>query len=312
MMLAEAACKSSYGQLKNFSLSEEDLYELSIAAWLHDCGKVTTPEFVVDKATKLESVFDSIHLIDTRIEVLKRDAEIRLLREKLEESHTQNEIDAINTELKKEIQTLNSERTFLRACNKNTEFMPEKDKEKIRDIAKRTWVDPHGELVPLLTEKELYNLCITKGTLNPEERAIINNHVIATFNILNVLPFPKPLNRVPEIAACHHERVDGKGYPRNLTREQLSIQARILAIADIFEALTAKDRPFRAGKKLSEALHILGLMKTEGHIDEDLFQVFIDKQIYMEYARNFLDSAQIDEVLPEKIPGYTPSPSNTL
>jgi HD-GYP domain-containing protein (c-di-GMP phosphodiesterase class II) len=157
----------------------------------------------------------------------------------------------------------------------------------------------------LLTENEIYNLTVSKGTLTAEEREIINHHIVATINMLESLPFPRHLQNVPEYAGGHHERMDGKGYPKGLTREQMSIQARAMGIADVFEALTARDRPYKKGKTLSEALQILGYMCKDNHIDHDLFHLFVDEKIYQKYADEYLDPEQIDEVIPEKIPGYS-------
>jgi len=184
--------------------------------------------------------------------------------------------------------------------------MAEADLQRVRDIAAYRIVDKAGEEVPFLSEDEVYNLSITRGTLTAEERAIINNHIVVTINMLESLPYPKDLKRVPEYAGGHHERMDGKGYPRGLTREQMSIPARVMGIADIFEALTSRDRPYKKAKTLTESLHILGQMKLDHHIDPDLFDIFIHEKIYLRYAEKFLDPEQIDEVDETKIPGYDP------
>jgi HD-GYP domain-containing protein (c-di-GMP phosphodiesterase class II) len=305
MLLAEAAAAQTEGPLREFQLSAEDHYELKMAAWLHDCGKITTPEYVVDKATKLETIFDRIHLLEARYEVLRRDARIHLLEQRLaalERGETPDDA-ALEREYQATLDQIAEEQQFLRRCNTGGEFMSEGDQSRVRLIGDQRWVQ-NGEEVPLLTQNEVYNLTITKGTLTPEERTIINNHIVATIKMLESLPFPKHLKNIPEYAGGHHERMDGKGYPRGLKRDQMSIQARVMAIADIFEALTAKDRPYKEGKKLSEALRILGFMKQDGHIDPDLFQIFIREQIYQRYADEYLSPEQIDAVDPVKIPGY--------
>jgi len=176
----------------------------------------------------------------------------------------------------------------------------------VRSIGAYTYINDKGERVPFLSENEIYNLNIARGTLTNEEREIINNHIVVTINMLESLPYPKALKRVPEYAGGHHERMDGKGYPRGLTREQMSIPARIMGIADIFEALTARDRPYKKAKTLSESLFILGKMKLDNHVDPDLFDLFIREKIYLQYAKQFLEPDQIDEVDVTKIPGYTP------
>ena len=297
MLLAEAVNETEDGPLKEFAMSDRDRYELKIAGLLHDCGKVTTPVHVVDKATKLETIFDRIHLIDTRFEVLRRDAEIEMLKEGT---------PAAKTRYRDRLRQLDEDRAFLRACNIGGEAMREPDIERVRSIARYGWTDVAGHEAKFLTEDEVKNLTIKAGTLTADERQIINHHIVATIKMLEALPWPKHLTNVAEYAGGHHERMDGKGYPKGLTREQMSIPARCMGIADIFEALTAKDRPYKKGKTLSESLEILGRMKTGGHIDPDLFDVFVRRKVYRRYAEMFLDKEQIDEVDESKIPGYAP------
>lgn len=295
MMLAEAASRCQRGTLRDFTLTDQDRYELKIAGLLHDCGKITTPVHVVDKATKLQTIYDRIGLLDTRFEVLKRDAEIALLRGQMTpEEHAGRQ------------RQLEDDRTFLHRCNIGGEKMSDDDIARVHTIAAYRWRNERGEEAPFLTPDEVENLTIRAGTLTAAEREIINHHIVVTIKMLESLPWPKHLKRVPEYAGGHHERMDGKGYPKGLTREQMSVQARLMGIADIFEALTAKDRPYKEGKRLTEALHILGRFKENGHIDPDLFDVFIREKVYLEYARKFLAAEQIDEVDESRIPGYTP------
>ena len=309
MMLAEAVNEMSEGPLAAFSMSDKDRYELKIAGLLHDCGKVTTPVHVVDKSTKLETIYDRIHLIDTRFEVLKRDAEIERLREKallVAHGALRAEHDAADARHRVRIRRLDDDRAFLRACNVGGEAMREADQERVKAIAKYRWTDTSGHEANFLSQDELKNLTIPAGTLTGDERQIINHHIVATIKMLEALPWPKHLSSVTEYAGGHHERMDGKGYPKGLKREQMSVQARVMGIADIFEALTAKDRPYKKGKMLSESLEILGKFSLNGHIDPDLFDVFVRKKVYRRYAELFLDKGQIDGVDESKIPGYTP------
>jgi len=313
MMLAEAVNETKQGPLRDFDMSDKDRYELKIAGLLHDCGKVTTPVHVVDKATKLESIFDRIHLIDTRFEVLKRDAEIELLKSNaalqqqgLVELSLRERTNQLEQAYKARLRQFDQDREFLRKCNIGGEFMPPQAQEHVRKIAGYKWLDPSGNTAHFLNDDEIENLSIPRGTLTGKEREIINYHIVATIKMLEALPWPKHLARVPEYAGGHHERMDGKGYPRGLTREQMSVQARVMGIADIFEALTAKDRPYKKGKTLTESLQILGKFKEGGHIDPDLFDVFIRQKVYQRYAEQFLDANQIDRVDESKIPGYSP------
>jgi HD-GYP domain-containing protein (c-di-GMP phosphodiesterase class II) len=309
MMLAEAVNDMGEGPLATFHMSDKDRYELKIAGLLHDCGKVTTPVHVVDKSTKLETIFDRVHLLDTRFEILKRDAEIDLLKEKallVAHGAPSAEHDAADARHRERLRRLDDDRAFLRACNIGGEAMREGDLERVKAIARYRWTDTSGHEANFLSEDELKNLTIRAGTLTMEERQIINHHIVATIKMLEALPWPKHLKNVPEYAGGHHERMDGKGYPKGLTRDQMSVQARVMGIADIFEALTAKDRPYKKGKTLSESLQILGKFSVNGHVDPDLFDVFVRKKVYRRYAELFLDKEQIDEVDESKIPGYAP------
>lgn len=295
MMLAEAANRSKQGALADFNLTDKDRYELKIAGLLHDCGKITTPVHVVDKATKLQTLFDRIHLLDTRFEILKRDAHIEHLERRL----TQEQYS-------ERLRQLDSDRDFLRRCNIGGESMQDADILRVQTIARYPWRNLKGETADFLSAEESENLCIRAGTLTAAERKIINHHIVVTIKMLQSLPWPYHLSRVPEYAAGHHERMDGRGYPNGLTRDQMSVPARLMGIADIFEALTAKDRPYKQGKTLTESLEILGKFKENGHIDPDLFDVFVREKVYLEYAQRFLAPEQIDEVDTTHIPGYTP------
>jgi HD-GYP domain-containing protein (c-di-GMP phosphodiesterase class II) len=302
MMLAEAVNNCQFGPLRGFTMSDRERYELKIAGLLHDCGKVTTPVHVVDKSTKLETIFDRIHLVDTRFEVVKREAEIELLRSGVSG-------ETLERQLAVRLRAIDEDREFLRHINVGGEFMRDEDVARVTAIAKNhRWRRPDGEMADFLSEEELKNLTIRAGTLNAEERSIINHHIEVTIEMLEKLPWPKHLKNVPEYAGGHHERMDGKGYPRGLVRDQMSVQARCMGIADIFEALTAKDRPYKKKKTVGESLVILGKFKLGGHIDPDLFDVFMWEKVYEKYAREFLDPDQMDEIDLAKIPGYAAPP----
>jgi HD-GYP domain-containing protein (c-di-GMP phosphodiesterase class II) len=295
MMLAEAANRSETGTLKDFKLTDKDRYELKIAGLLHDCGKITTPVHVVDKSTKLQTIYDRINQIDTRFEVLKRDAEIAMLK---------GEKNA--AKFSAFVEQLNADREFLRRCNIGSEKMQDADIARVKQISQYQWCGMQGSQEDFLTAEEIENLTIRAGTLTAAEREIINHHIVSTIKMLDSLPWPNHLKHVPDYAGGHHERMDGKGYPKGLTREQMPIQARVMGIADIFEALTAIDRPYKEGKTLTESLTILGKFKENGHIDPDLFNVFIREKVYLAYAKQFLRPEQIDKVDESKIPGYIP------
>ncbi len=303
MLLADAAHATQTGPLAEFRLSDNERKQLWLAGMLHDCGKITTPVHVVDKATKLETIFDRIALIDTRYEVLLRDAEIAALQRQI--THP-DQVDAIAAALAGEQVALREERDFIRRVNIGGEGMAEADQQRVRQIARRRWRAADGELRDFLDADETENLTIRFGTLTAAERAIVNNHISVSIRMLEALPWPKHLQKVPEYAGGHHERMDGKGYPRGLTKEQMSVPARLMAIADIFEALTARDRPYKKGKSLSESLRILGNFSLNGHIDPDLFDVFIRSKVYLAFAEKHMDPSQIDAVDEAAIPGYRP------
>jgi HD-GYP domain-containing protein (c-di-GMP phosphodiesterase class II) len=300
MLLAEAAHRRRRGPLAGFTMTEADRYELQIAGWLHDCGKVTTPEWVMDKATKLHGLNDRIEIVAARFAAAKAQAEAAHLRAVL----AGGDGPGLEAAFRAEARRLDEDMAFLRRANTGAESMRPEDQQRVRDLATRTWIAGDGSAQPLLTANEVENLVISRGTLTDAERKIINHHIVATIRMLESLPYPKHLERVPEFAGGHHERMDGKGYPKGLTREQMSVQARIMGIADVFEALTAGDRPYKKGYTLSQALAILGKMKLDGHIDPDLFDVFLNDGVWREYAARFLSPEQIDAVDITHVPGY--------
>ena len=348
MMLADAACQSEEPVFEDFDLNEEERYELHIGAWLHDCGKVTTPEYVVDKATKLETIYDRIHEVRNRFEIAKRDVEIEYYKALFAGG---GEPEKLKNDMEGRLAELDDDFAFIAECNLGGEFMDPEKIDRIKEIAGLKWTRTlddrlgvgHAELkrksrsplkdLPveenLLSDKdehlihreagesfvednrlgfhmdvpeykynqgEITNLCIPRGTLTAEERFKINDHIVQTIVMLEKLPFPEHLKRVPEYAGGHHETMIGTGYPRKLGKADMSIPARIMAVADIFEALTAADRPYKKAKTLSESIRILSFMKKDQHIDTDLFELFLKSGIYKTYAEKFLKPEQIDDV----------------
>lgn len=304
MMIAEAVHRHNEGPMADFVMTDADRHELNLAGWIHDCGKVATPEYIMDKSKKLETVFDRIEAIQARFEVAKRDAELSCSL-RLLESHSEQDQLNIKAELTTQLDKLDDDLAFVCSANTGGEFMSEADQQRLEDIGASMRVSINGLDVPLLTEDEIYNLRTARGTLNHEERQIINRHMDITVEMLESLPFPKHLRRVPEFAGGHHEKMDGTGYPKGLKRDEMSIPARIMAIADIFEALTAADRPYKDAKKLSECLTIMGRMRLGDHIDPDLFEVFVKQKVHLEYAQQFLKPEQIDDLPIDKIPGFS-------
>lgn len=329
-MLATAAVEEIDGPFKDFEMSEQDWYTLHIASWLHDCGKLTTPEYIVDKATKLETVNNRIHEIRNRFEILRRDAHIAYLQKRLAEVDSKENLQA---EFIAKVKQLEDDFAFIAWCNTGDNELSETDAARLEELSNKTftryfnrmlglsWAEKNAISAPEvythpaqesllqdrpdhLTENnnrgELYNLKIKRGTINREERDKINEHVKVTIDMLEAIPFPKELSNVTEYAGCHHEWVNGKGYPRGLTGNQMSVPAKIMAIADVFEALTTRDRPYKEPKKLSEILRIMQTMKNTGHLDADLYRVFINHRVYLDYAEQYIDKEQIDEINPEE------------
>ncbi|MET3998513.1 HD domain-containing phosphohydrolase [Marinobacterium sp. MBR-109] len=349
-MLVDAACKSQGGRFNTFHMDEQDRYEFRLAAWLHDCGKITTPEHVMDKSTKLETLYNRIHEIRTRFEVLWRDVEIAYLKGVIEsgaESQLRERRDRQRRQLQQEFE-------IVARSNLGSEKLPDDDIAKLHKIASRSWarhfdrrlglsqaeldrlpndderlparemlladrvehIIPWGDRRPPVeannpdniwgfdmplpeheaNQGELYNLTQVYGTLTAEERFSINNHIVQTIRMLSTLPLPPSLRRIPDIAGNHHERMDGEGYPRRLDAASLTVPERIMALADVFEALTAADRPYKTAKTLSESLRILAFMSRDGHLDPEVFCLFLESGVYLEYARRFLKPEQIDKV----------------
>jgi HD-GYP domain-containing protein (c-di-GMP phosphodiesterase class II) len=304
-MLTRAACDAKTGPFAEFNLNELEWYELHIAAWLHDCGKVVTPVHVMDKSKKLETINDRIDTVRARFEVMLRDAKLRAYdREKAGEDAA-----TVASELETETAALRDDLAFLEKTNFGGEFLPRDGQDRIKRIAERT-LEMGGQRVPLLTAEEVQNLSISRGTLTEKERLVINAHMVHTVNILNALPFPPQLRRVPEYATGHHEKMDGTGYPRGIYAGDMSVPARIMAIADVFEALTAIDRPYKQPKKLSEVMFIMGKMKEQHHLDPDVFDLFITSGIYRKYAQQNLPPELVDAVDEQKLLAIKPPALN--
>ncbi len=298
LMIAEKINEISEGPFKETHFNENEMEELRMAAWMHDVGKITTPEHVLDKKTKLETIHDRIDLVDTRFQLIAKSLDNEHLKQKIQVlqggSHDPSEMERLEKELAEKLETLGREFEFVKSCNNTGDFMSDEQVEHIKNIATKTYISDNGER-PYLEEDEVRNLCIRKGTLNPDEREAIENHAKMTYRILCTLPFPSSLENVPDYAAAHHEKLDGTGYPLGLSGDDLPLQARVMAVADIFEALTAKDRPYKKPMKLSQAVRILGFMKADNHLDPDVCELFVNSGLYHEYAKKELDPDQIDE-----------------
>jgi len=345
VMLAEAASSVNEGTLAAFSFkTDEEWREFRIGAWLHDCGKVTTPEYVVDKASKLEIIYNRIHEVRMRFEVLLRDARISQLEAVAAGA---NPVEAL-ARYEARRTRLADDFAFIAECNLGGEFMVPEKLERLKRIAEETWLRHYDDRIgmpdeelkrypdmqatlpaieKLLADKphhiimrsdrqspdskwgfkinvpenlynygEVYNLSIGRGTLTEEERFKITEHVMQSLMMLEKLPLPKNMRRIPEYAGTHHENLIGSGYPRKMVEAEITIPMRIMAIADVFEALTASDRPYKKTKTLSESINVLSFFKKDRHIDPALFDLLLTSGVYRRYAEKYLLQEQIDEV----------------
>jgi len=275
----------------------DELEELKLSAWMHDVGKIVTPEYVVDKSTKLETIFDRVMLVEARLDLIEQIKKNEHLEKLLEMASTGASREAMQT-MSEEYGAWHTQflddREFVISCNSPGEFMSDERIERLKEVAAKTYVKD-GVEKPYLDQVEVENLSIRKGTLNVEERKSIEAHATVTNQMLSELPFPKRLKNVPLYAGRHHEKLDGSGYPEGLTKDQLALQARILAVADIFEALTARDRPYKKPMPLSQAIKILGFMEKDGHIDGEVFQLFLDQGIHKEYMADVFGPESVDQ-----------------
>jgi len=292
MTIAEKINKSVDGPYAGVSFDEDELKELRISAWLHDVGKITTPEYIVDKGKKLETIYNRMEALKERFEILRRDHAIEELKNGNRQRNRKSVEKTIDSAAKEEMD-LDADYEFLTDINTGTKFMDEKMLDRLKNIAGRKW-NLGGDLRNLLSDDEVCNLSIPLGTLTDKEKEIVKNHVTVTHKMLSQLPFPKKLKNVSYYASSHHERIDGAGYPFGLKGDEIPLQARIIALADIFDALTAKDRPYKKEKTLSEAVKIMGYMVKDNHIDRDLFELFIKERIHLDYAKKELTPNQID------------------
>ena len=277
MFIAEKINEAERGPFKDVHFDKDQMNELRISAWLHDVGKVAIPEYVMDKPSKLKTVYDRIELIKTRFEVVKRDLEINLLKNGKGRNSISNG-GTYSEDHENELMGLREDYHFLCALNKGSEFVSDEDIKRVQEIAGRKWI-MDGETQVLLRDDEIQSLSTRKGTLTDDEREVINNHAAITFKMLSQMPFPKELKNVPAYASSHHERLDGTGYPLGLKGDEISLQTRILALADVFEALTARNRPYREGNTESQAIKILEFMVKDNHLDADIFNLFVEGKL---------------------------------
>ncbi len=285
VMIAEEINKSNKQPFGRKNFDDNEMEEIRLAAWMHDVGKITTPEYVVDKSTKLQTIFDRINIVETRFNLIAKLIENKYLHRKLDLLQTgadKKEIESLDSELETELKNLESDLELIRSSNLPGEFLTDDKISRLKEIAAKTYLLSDGEH-PYITDEEMENLFVRKGSLTVRERKIIENHAAVTHKMLSQLPFPRKLLKVPDYASEHHEKLDGSGYPRGLTAKDLPLQSRIIAVADIFEALTAKDRPYKKPMHISQVLKIMDMMKKDNHIDPDIYDLLIESRLYEKY-----------------------------
>ncbi len=325
-MLAFAAVMDQEGAFKDFELTDNEWYAFHLASWMHDCGKMKIPEYILDKATKLETVSNRIHEIRARFEILYRDAHIDYLKKRLAGSGAKEQLLA---EFVARVKKMEMDFSFLAEANLGYTPLSDEDVQRIYEIGRQTYYRHFDKTLglswdemerikadmppktnpkePLLEDRidhvfdgcnrgEVHNLTVLRGTLTKEEAKKINSHIDATIEMLKEIPFPSYVKNVVEYAAAHHEHMDGTGFPNHLKREQMSIPARILGLADVFESLSSSDRPYKKTKTLSEIIAIMSDMAKGGHLDPDLYNLFLKSGVYREYAEQYMKPEQLDEV----------------
>ncbi|HHE37681.1 MAG TPA: GAF domain-containing protein [Candidatus Cloacimonetes bacterium] len=295
MQIARTINSENSGKFSNTYFNEDEMKELRIAAWMHDIGKITTPEFIFNKATKLQTIFDRIKLLETRFNLIKEIKKNEHSGQKYDliKRGKKEEVPALEKNFEKQINELEDEINFLNEVNIGKEYLAEEKIDRIKSISRKKYI-LDGQEFPYLEKNEVENLIINKGTLTQKEKQMMDNHANVSYEMLHELPFPKKMNKIPIYASGHHEKLDGSGYPLGLKAEQLPLQTRILAIADIFDALTAHDRPYKEGKTLSESMSILEKMVLSNFLDKDIFEIFRTNKLYLLFAEKELKKEQID------------------
>lgn len=295
-LLADAVCSCDHGVFSDFNLSEDQRLELKIAALLHDCGKLITPEHLLFKTTKLGSIGNSIYEIDLRIEIIRRDAEITMLKAQLANYNAPAPEPTLNNTFLQTLTQLQKYKTLLHASNNGNEIIPTGLQKQLQKIADHTFQDINGNKHSLLSKTEFSALSVSEGILTTAEQDVIKHHVASTMDMLATLPLPRHLSMIAEIAGAHHEHMDGTGYPQGLLREEMSVQARILGLVNVFDNLTSPQNPNQPRKSLAQALKIMNIMVVEERIDRDLLILFVAEKIDERYAKQFLRPEQIDTV----------------
>jgi HD-GYP domain-containing protein (c-di-GMP phosphodiesterase class II) len=274
MRLARAINDQTEGPLAHVSFTNKELEELNYAAWLHDIGKIGVREELLERVDRLSPA--KMELISTRFEAIKLAVARDFERQRAE---AENPKSSDSGELERRLRKVDEELQFIRSMNRAKQI-GSKDIRRVREIQRKNFRNARGEIRAYLSEEEAHNLSLPTGNLTGQEFQEVQGHVLQTLNIINKIPFTKDLERIPVIAAAHHEKLDGSGYPLGLTAPDIMIQARILGIADVYDALTATDRPYRGAMPAQEALQHLIQEAEAKKLDPDLVGLFVSKKLY--------------------------------
>jgi HD-GYP domain-containing protein (c-di-GMP phosphodiesterase class II) len=286
LTMAEVIHNNDEGIFKDKKFSPDQMYELRIAAYMHDIGKVTSPVEIVEKAKKLQTIFDRIHYIRLRMDYMIQKVQLAGQQKKielLEKKADPAEIKKIESDSEKQIQELEEIRAFINKCNEPGEFLEDETLERLKEISQRTYFDKEGQEQPFITDDELVNLSIRRGSITEAERKKMQDHAAVTLRMLKQIPFTKKLKNIPSFAGAHHEFINGKGYPLGLKGDEIPFEGKLMAVTDIAEALTASDRPYKKAMPLETVYRILRSMAGNGELDNDMVELFINQEIYKIY-----------------------------
>jgi HD-GYP domain-containing protein (c-di-GMP phosphodiesterase class II) len=286
LTMAEVIHDMKEGNFKDKTFSPDQMYELRIAAYMHDIGKVTSPVEIVEKAKKLQTIFDRIQLVRLRLAYISQKVALEGQEEKikiLQNGSSPEKLKALEKETGDKIEELNEIREFINKCNEPGEFLDDDILERLKEIAKKTYIDDEGQQQPLLTDDELVNLSIRRGSITEKERGKMQDHAAVTLKMLKQIPFTKKLKNIPDFAGAHHEFINGKGYPLGLKGDEIPFEGKLMAVTDIAEALTASDRPYKKAMPLETVHRILNSMAEKGELDPSLVALFIEKNVYKIY-----------------------------
>ena len=288
LTMAEVIHDIDEGHFKDKTFSPDQMYELRIAAYMHDIGKVTSPVEIVEKAKKLQTIFDRIQYVRLRMAYISQKIKLEGQEAKikiLQNGSSPEKLNSIEKETLEKLMEIEEILRFINKCNEPGEFLDDEILVRLKEVSEKTYIDDAGEQQPFLTADELVNLSIRRGSITEKERQKMQGHAAVTLKMLKQIPFTKKLKNIPDFAGAHHEFLNGKGYPLGLKGDEISFEGRLMAVTDIAEALTASDRPYKKAMPLETVYRILRSMVEGGELDPNLVELFIEKEVYKIYQK---------------------------